>query len=112
MISDLIVACRGLRRSPAFTVAAIATLALGIGANTTMFSVVNSVLLRPLPGYQTDRLVQICDTSLNARFAAPGSCTFLVPRIYQRLREQLHSFATLAANQNCRMNLTGTGEPE
>ena len=112
MISDLLVAGRGLRRSPAFTVAAIVTLALGIGANTTMFSVVNSVLLRPLPGYQTDRLVQICDTSLNARFAAPGSCSFLAPELYQRLREQLHSFAPLAANQYCRMNLTGMGEPE
>lgn len=105
MISDLIVAGRGLRRSPAFTVAAIATLALGIGANTTMFSVVNSVLLRPLPGYQTDRLVQICDTGR-------GSCSFLAPEIYLRLREQLHSFAPVSANQYCRMNLTGTGEPE
>ncbi|HEV3202135.1 MAG TPA: ABC transporter permease [Bryobacteraceae bacterium] len=105
MISNLIVAGRGLRRSPAFTVAAIITLALGIGANTTMFSVVNSVLLRPLPGYQTDRLVQICDTGR-------GSCRFLDPEIYLRLREQLHSFAPVAANQNCRMNLTGAGEPE
>ena len=112
MISDWIVAGRGLRRSPAFTLAAIATLALGIGANTTMFSVVNSVLLRPLPGYQTDRLVQICDASVNARFGAPGSCTFLAPQLYERLREQLHSFAPLAANQYCRMNLTGAGEPE
>jgi putative ABC transport system permease protein len=112
MISDLIVAGRGLRRSPAFTVAAVVTLALGIGANTTMFSVVNSVLLRPLPGYQTDRLVQICDASRNARFGAPGSCTFLPPQVYQRLREQVHSFAPLAANQFCRMNLTGAGEPE
>jgi predicted permease len=112
MISDLVAAYRGLRRSPSFTVAAIATLALGIGANTTMFSVVNAVLLRPLPGYQTDRLVQICDTSDNARFGAPGSCTFVAPQVYQRLREQLHSFAPLAANQNCRMNLTGRGEPE
>src|SRR5882724_8236843 len=103
MISDLLVACRGLRRSPAFTLSAIVTLALGIGANTTMFSVVNSVLPRPLPGYQTDRLIQICDTS---RFAAPGSCSFLAPELYQRLREQLHSFAPLAANQYCRMNLT------
>jgi putative ABC transport system permease protein len=112
MISDFIVAGRGLRRSPAFTVAAIVTLALGIGANTTMFSVVNSVLLRPLPGYQTDRLIQICDTSANARFGAPGSCTFLAPQLYQRLREKLHSFEPLAANQYCRMNLTGAGEPE
>src|SRR5690242_5468387 len=61
MMTDLTVACRGLRRSPAFTVAAIVTLALGIGANTAMFSVVNAVLLRPLPGYETDRLTQICD---------------------------------------------------
>jgi putative ABC transport system permease protein len=105
MIFDLVVASRGLRRSPAFTVAAIVTLALGIGANTTMFSVVNSVLLRPLPGYQTDRLVQICDIGR-------GPCGFLAPEIYLRLREQLHSFAPLAANQNCRMNLTGGGEPE
>jgi putative ABC transport system permease protein len=105
MMSDFIVAIRGLRRSPAFTLAAIVTLALGIGANTTMFSVVNSVLLRPLPGYQTDRLVQICD-------AGRGGCNFLAPEIYQRLREQLHSFAPVAANQYCRMNLTGRGEPE
>jgi putative ABC transport system permease protein len=111
MISDLRIAGRGLRRTPAFTVAAIVTLALGIGANTTMFSVVNSVLLRPLPGYQTDRLVQICDASQNARFSAPGSCTFLAPQVYQRLRIQLQSFAPLAANQYCRMNLTGAGEP-
>jgi putative ABC transport system permease protein len=105
MISDFIVAVRGLRRSPTFTLAAMATLALGIGANTTMFSVVNSVLLRPLPGYQTDRLVQICDTGR-------GGCRFLAPEIYLRLREQLHSFAPVAANQYCRMNLTGSGEPE
>ncbi len=105
MLSDFVVAWRGLRRSPAFTVAAIVTLALGIGANTTMFSVVNAVLLRPLPGYQTDRLIQICG-------AASGSCGYLAPQIYQRLRERLRSFETLAANQNCRMNLTGAGEPE
>ncbi len=95
MIFGLVVAIRALRRSPAFTLAATITLALGIGANTTMFSVVNSVLLRPLPGYQTDRLVQVCDTSQNARFGAPGSCSFVATGIYQRLREQLYSFVTL-----------------
>jgi len=108
LISNLIIAGRGLRRSPAFTVAAIVTLALGIGANTTMFSIVNAVLLRPLPGYQTDRLIQICGTLRNET----GSCSFLAPEVYQRLRERLHSFAALAANQYCRMNLTGSGEPE
>src|SRR5580658_9209855 len=112
MISDLRIACRGLRRSWTFTLSAIVTLALGIGANTTMFSVVNAVLLRPLPGDRTDRLVRVCDTSSNSRFSAPGSCTFVAPEIYQRLRAQLHSFESLAATQYCRMNLTGTGEPE
>lgn len=105
MIRDLIVACRGLRRAPAFTVASIATLALGIGANTTMFSIVNGVLLRPLPGYETDRLVQICDTGR-------GGCNFLGPSVYLRLRERLGSFATLSAEQRCRMNLTGRGDAE
>jgi putative ABC transport system permease protein len=105
MASDLIVASRGLRGSPAFTVGAILTLALGIGANTTMFSVVNAVLLRPLPGYQTDRLVQVFETGRAGH-------SYLPPEVYLRLRETVHSLAHLAANQNCRMNLTGQGEPE
>jgi len=104
MLSDLIVASRGLRRSPAFTLAAIVTLALGIGANTTMFSVVNSLLLRPLPGYQTDRVVQIFETAPNRGWVAP--------ELYLRLRETLKSFEPLAANQNCRVNFTGLGEAE
>ena len=105
MNSDLKAAARGLRRSPAFTLAAIVTLTLGIGANTAMFSVVDSVLLRPLPGYETDRLLQVCD-------ATRGPCNFVSPDIYLRLRREARSFETLAANQNCRMNLIGQGEPE
>ena len=105
VLSDFKAAYRGLRRSPAFTVAAIVTLALGIGANTTMFSVVNAVLLRPLPGYRTDRIVNICNTG-------GGGCWFLNPQVYLRLRATVHSFAPLVANQNCPMNLTGHGEPE
>jgi putative ABC transport system permease protein len=105
MLGDLIVACRGVRRTPAFTVASIVTLALGIGANTLMFSIVDGVLLRPLPGYDTGRLVEICD---NGR----GDCRYLPPDVYVRLRDSLHSYDTISAEQRCRMNLTGRGDAE
>ncbi|MFN8571407.1 MAG: ABC transporter permease [Gemmatimonadaceae bacterium] len=58
---DLLIGWRGLRRNPAFSLAAICTLALGIGANTAVFSIVNSVLLRPLPIAEPDRLVHITE---------------------------------------------------
>jgi putative ABC transport system permease protein len=106
MVRDLIHAWRGLRRSPSFTLAAAATLALGIGANTAMFSVVDTVLLRPLPGYRTEQLVRI-----TARDAGPGY-GFVPPEVYLHLLRTAHSFAPLAANQNCRMNFTGRGESE
>lgn len=105
MLSDFAIACRGLRRSPGFTVAAVVTLALGIGANTTMFSVVNAVLLRPLPGYQTGRVVNVCRTDR-------AGWHYLPPDVYLAVRERIHSFEALSANQNCRRNLTGRGEAE
>ncbi len=97
---------RKLGKDRLFTTVAVLTLALGIGANTTMFSVVNSVLLRPLPGYQTDRLVQIDDE--DARYHAG----FVPPPLYLEIRKQSASFETVAGQQFCPFNLTGVGEPE
>src|SRR5689334_25152862 len=68
MLSDLKYASRLLIKSPAFTLAALMTLAVGIGATTAMFSAVNSVLLRPLPYPHPDRLFMVRETRAQAGF--------------------------------------------
>jgi len=67
MLSEIKVALRGLAKSPGFTIIAIATLALAIGANSAVFSLINALLVRPLPYQQTSRLALIWE-----RFAAQG----------------------------------------
>jgi predicted permease len=101
---------RMMARAPAFTLIAILTLALGIGANTAMFSVVNAVVLRPLPFPNPNELMRVFHgySKLNLPRASVS------PFGYAYYREQVQSFSHLAANTGYRgpQNLTGTGEPE
>jgi len=99
---------RGLRKSPGFAVVAVATLALGIGANTAMFSVVNAVLLRPLPFREPDRLVTIwASVPRRHRDQVPTSLLD-----YLDWRRQATGFASLAAFTDLTLNLGGAEHPE
>lgn len=99
-------AIRQLRKSPAFAVVAVITLALGIGANTAMFSVLDTVLLRPLPYHQPERLVLVSETLMD--FA---DYLGVAAQEYLDYREQNHSFSDVAAFESAGFNLTGQGEP-
>ena len=92
MLQDLRFGFRMLWKSPGFSALALITLALGIGANTSMFSVVNSVLLRPLPYEKPERIVQIIDT-------IPSSGAFITSSFpkFNFLRENARSFQAMAA---------------
>ncbi len=105
-LSNLRQAIRSLRRAPAFTLAAVATLALGIGANTAIFSAVNGVLLHPLSYPDPDRLVVVW-----GRHTTIGRETASLPDFLD-WRAQTRSFETLAAMTSTRFNVTGAGEPE
>ena len=107
MLHDLRFAFRQLFLSPGFTFVALLTLALGIGASTAIFSVVDGVLLRPLAYPESERLVVIRETKL------PQFPEFSVaPGQYFTWLEQAHSFASLAAYRGGSYNLTGGNEPQ
>ena len=107
MLHDVRYALRLLVRAPGFTIVAVLTLALGIGANTAIFSVVRSVLLRPLPFADPGRLVVVWHgyppNMPRTAVSAPG---------YYDLREAYHLFSDVAASRVTSQNLTGGGEPE
>lgn len=107
MLRDVRYAIRRFRQSPVFSFVVVATLALGIGANSAIFSVVNTVLLAPLPYRDPARLVTIYHFYPTQKMQAPVSAAG-----YRDYRDQTHSFADVAVESSWRANLTGQGEPE
>ena len=108
LMRDLRHAARRLARTPVFTLATLLTLALGIGANTAIFSVVNAVLLKPLPFAEPDRLVGLWQT-------APGvNITDLSASIadYVTYREESRTLEDVAIWNRTALTVTGLGEPE
>jgi putative ABC transport system permease protein len=103
---DIRYALRGLRQRPGFTAVAVLTLALGIGANTAIFSVVNGVLLRPLPFDRPERLAMIWGHRTQQPLAELS-----VPELWD-LRDRTHAFTAVAAYADGNLNLTGSGMPE
>jgi predicted permease len=107
---DLRFGVRTLLKSPAFTVVAVLSLALGIGANTAIFSVVNGILLRPLPYPEPDRIVDVWHTPPQASF--PGQRIFSVsPANYLDWKQQSRSFEQMAVYQYAGFSLSDGGEP-
>jgi putative ABC transport system permease protein len=108
LLRDLRYSLRSLRKMPGFTIVAVLVLALGIGANTAIFSVVNSVLLRPLPYPGADRLALIWETDLKdgIKSEGPSAPNFL------DWKEQSQSFEDMALLEVGTGTVTGEGEPE
>jgi predicted permease len=110
-LQDLRHGTRSLRKNPGFTAIAVVVLALGIGANTAIFSVVNAALLRPLPFPEPDRLMRIWHTPPQKSF--PGIPTFAISAAnYEDWEKQSHSFDSMTIYSGKTFNLTGAGEPE
>lgn len=107
LMQDLRYAVRTLSRRYGFTALVVLTLALGVGANTAVFSVIDGVLLRPLPYHQADRLMMVWeDDRLNSRPRYP-----VAPGNFTDWREQSRAFEALAAFTGTTADLTGVGEP-
>src|SRR5215510_16311416 len=105
---DLRYGARMLMKKPGFTLIAVLTLALGIGANTAIFSVVNAVLLRPLPVKEPDRLMTFWHS-------APAKGLLHVDlnnAMFAYYRDRSRTFESLAAYEDGDFTLTGSGEPE
>ncbi|MGH9970953.1 MAG: ABC transporter permease, partial [Pyrinomonadaceae bacterium] len=107
---DIRYGVRGLLKHPGFTAIAVITLALGIGANTAIFSLVNAVLLKPLPFPEADRLVMVGEDM--SSLGSPRNYSEAAPGTYADWKAQQSVFDDMAALNWRPLNLTGDGEPE
>jgi predicted permease len=108
LLQDLHLGLRQLRKSPGFAAVAILTLALGIGANTAIFSVINSVLLRPLPYYDPDNLMMVWED--NSQHPNPHNT--VAPPNFLDWQNRNTVFSSMSFIFDERANLTGNGDPE
>src|SRR5271170_7195750 len=106
LIDDIRYGLRMLLKAPGFTLVVVLTLALGIGANTALFSVVNGVLLNPLPYPEPDQLVRLHESKPN--FGA-GSISYPNFRDWQKENK---TFSAMAISRSNSFSLTGDGEAE
>ena len=105
-MNDLKFAFRQLLKNPGFTAGAVLTLALGIGANTAIFSAVNAVMLRPLPFPEPEQLVGVWEEP------SKGSRKSVSPGVFKDWKNQSRSFEALSVVSPAELNLTGDGQPE
>jgi putative ABC transport system permease protein len=108
MLSDLRFAFRQLLKTPGFSFLAILTLALGIGANSAIFTIVHAVFLEQLPYREADRIVAVWETNAHR----PGQSNVVGPANFLRWKERTTVFQSLAGYAETRANLTGIGNPE
>jgi predicted permease len=109
---DLRYAARLLVKSPLFTLAAVVSLGLGVGANTTIFSLVNEVLLHPLPVHEPSRLVSVFTTDAKNRERFQGFMATSYPNFRDYREQAAHVFSGVAATVFVPLSLTSGGTPE
>ena len=107
-VSDFIAAFRTLRKTPGFTLVAVLTIAVGIGANTALFSVFDRLVLNPVTLPQPGNLVAIWANNAKSSLNAPAVSW---PR-YEAIRDQARSFSSVANSAFDNLTLTGNGEPD
>jgi len=110
ILHDLRIAVRHLLKSPGFSLTAVLMLAFGIGATTAIFSIVESVILRPLPFPQSERLVRVSDTIQGADIGTNDEAGITGPEIPNYLRDT-HAFESLGGFRRMTYELSGIGDP-